>query len=63
MRDWLFATFVVICLLAVTAPGYAWLGAHIEPMTLGLPWSLVWNILWVALSFTALLVYHLTEPE
>lgn len=58
MRDWLYGTFVVICLLALTWPGYAWLGASVEPYVLGLPFSLAWNALWVTLSFVALLLYH-----
>jgi hypothetical protein len=62
IRHLLFAVFVVSCLTALIWPGYAWFGNSIEPIILGLPFSLVWVIGWVGLSFVALLVYHLTAP-
>lgn len=63
MRNALYGLFVVVCLLAVIWPGYALFGARATPLVLGLPFSLFWNILWVSLSFVALLSYHLTAPQ
>ena len=62
LRDLLYGLFVAVCLLSLGWPGYAWLGAEARPFVLGLPRSLVWNALWVGLSFLALLSYHLTDP-
>lgn len=62
VRNALFALFCAVCLVAVTWPGY--LPANrITPAVFGLPLSLAWNVLWVALSFFALLGYHVTRPE
>jgi hypothetical protein len=62
IRQLLFAVFVLCCLAALIWPGYAWFGNSIEPYVWGLPFSLIWVIGWVSLSFVALLVYHLTAP-
>jgi MFS family permease len=41
-------------------PVYPWLGNHVHPRVLGLPWSLVYVLLVIAANFVALLVlYHL----
>ena len=59
-RNALFAIYVVLCAGALTWPGYSWLGNRIEPLILGLPFSLAWVIGWVLLTFIALVVYHRT---
>ena len=41
LRDLLFALYVLCCVGALTWPGYDWLGNRIEPMVLGLPFSLL----------------------
>ena len=63
LRHVLYALFAVVCLAALSWPGYALLGNRVEPYLLGLPFVLAWNVLWIALSFAALLVYHLTARE
>ena len=63
MRNTLYAIFVLVCLLALIWPGYALFGARALPLVFGLPFSLVWNILWIGLSFFALLAYHLSAPR
>ena len=39
-------------------PLYPWLGNHIHPRVLSLPWSLTWVLLVVATNFVVLLVLH-----
>ena len=58
MRHLLLAVYTLICLAALTWPGYAWFGNSIEPYVLGVPFSLAWVILWVLLTFLALVTYH-----
>jgi len=53
----LFGAYLLVCLLALVWPVYAWAGDRIEPRVLGLPFAFAWNILWVAASFLALLAY------
>ncbi len=57
-RDLLFGLYAVCCLFALTWPGYDWFGNRIEPYVFGLPFSLVWVIGWVGLTFVALVTYH-----
>lgn len=54
----LFATHCALTLFAVTWPGYAWLGNRIEPLVLGLPFSLAWLIGWVLATLIALVLYE-----
>ncbi len=62
-RHLLLAVYVVICLGALTWPGYAWFGNSIEPYVLGVPFSLAWVILWVLLTFLVLVTYHSLGEE
>ncbi len=62
-RNLSFAAYVVVCLVGLVWPGYAWWGARFEPVVLGIPFSLTWVIGWVALTFLALLAYDLTRPR
>lgn len=39
-------------------PVYPWLGNHVHPRVLGLPWSLVWVLLVIAANFVALLLLY-----
>jgi TRAP-type C4-dicarboxylate transport system permease small subunit len=61
LRAVLFAIYVVVCLLALTWPGYSRFGNSMEPWVLGLPFSLAWVVGWVVLTFVALIVFHLTR--
>ena len=63
LRHGLLAAYVLICLAAVTWPGYPLFGARIRPMVLGLPWSLAWVVGWVLLTFVALALYDWTRPD
>jgi hypothetical protein len=61
-RRWLDALFALHCaatLVALTWPVYAWAGARVEPRILGLPFSMAWVVLWIALTFAALVLYEL----
>ena len=61
LRNPLFGLYALLCLGAMTWPGYAIFGNSIEPYVLGLPFSLVWVVGWVLLTFVVLLAYHNTE--
>ena len=61
LRNPLFGLYVVLCLLAMTGPGYSRFGNSVEPYVFGLPFSLIWVVLWVILTFCALLAYYLTD--
>ncbi len=63
MRHAALFIFCLVCLIAVASPGYGGLGNRIDPMVWGLPFALLWNMLWVALSFVALGLYHLSDKE
>lgn len=39
-------------------PVYPWLGNHVHPRVLGLPWSLVYVLLVITANFAALLVLY-----
>ena len=54
----LFAAYCVVCLLASIWPGFAYLGARIEPRVLGLPFSFAWVIGWVLLTFVVLIFFY-----
>jgi len=58
MRHVLFAGYAIACLLALTWPGYAWLGARVHPLVLGLPFCFAWNVGWVLATFAVLTLYH-----
>ncbi len=60
LRDLLFTLYVICCVGALTWPGYDWLGNRIEPLVLGLPFSLAWVIGWVGLTFLVLTIYHIS---
>ena len=63
LRHLALGLFALICLSCLGWPGYAQLGDRIEPFVLGLPFSLVWNIGWITLSFMALLLFHLADGK
>ncbi len=63
LRDLLFAIYALVCLLAMTGPGYARFGNSVEPYVLGLPFSLAWVVGWVLLTFVVLVIYHTTGDK
>lgn len=42
-------------------PVYPWLGNHVEPRVLGLPWSLTYVLLVITANFGALMVLYQTR--
>jgi TRAP-type C4-dicarboxylate transport system permease small subunit len=48
-------------LFALTWPGYHWLGNHIDPLVLGLPFSLAWIVGWCLSTCVVLGAYFLLE--
>ena len=62
LRNVLFAIYAALCLGAMTWPGYALFGNSIEPFVFGLPFSLVWIVGWVVLTFVVLTLFHATRP-
>ncbi len=59
----LLGVYAVVCLGALTWPGYALFGNTIEPYVFGLPFSLAWNVGWVVLTFVVLAIFHRTSAE
>lgn len=59
----LFALYAVVCLLAVTAPGYSAFGNRVEPMIFGLPFVFAWNVFWVLGTFVASGLYYLATER
>lgn len=57
------ALYAVLCALAVTWPGYAWISGQVVDRPLGLPFPLLWHAGWVVLTFVALVVFHLTGRD
>ncbi len=62
-RNIAYGAFVAICLAALVWPGYPLFGNRIEPRLFGLPFSLMWNVLWIGASFAALFIYDQTDPR
>ena len=62
-RQILFGFYMLICALALTWPGFRWIGNRIEPSVLGLPFSFAWNVGWILLTFLVLVVYHLLRER
>jgi hypothetical protein len=48
----------VVSTAALVWPLYPWLGNHVYPRVLGLPWSLVWVLLVIVANFGALLLLY-----
>ena len=63
IRNLLLGVYAVACVLAMTWPVYAWLGNSIEPYVLGLPFSLVWVVGWVLMTFVVMVAYHVTGTD
>lgn len=66
-RTWnaLLVGFVIVALGSLIWPGYAWLGARIDPMVFGVPFSLIWVVGWIlaTFGFIALYDYSTQEPD
>ncbi|MGE0785555.1 MAG: hypothetical protein AB7S26_07695 [Sandaracinaceae bacterium] len=53
-----FAFYALVCLAAITWPGFAWVQEHASLRVFGVPFALAYNGGWVALTFVVLAVYH-----
>ncbi len=64
-RTWniLLVGFVILALGSLVWPGYALLGARIEPMVFGVPFSLVWVVCWILATFGFLALYDYCTQE
>ncbi len=63
MRRSLLALYVVLCLGALTWPGYAWVAASVQWRPLGLPFVLLWHVAWVLLTMAVMLAFHVSGRE
>lgn len=50
--------YFVLATATLVWPIYPWLGNHVEPRVLGLPWSLVWVLGVIASNFVVLVVLY-----
>lgn len=48
--------YFALATATLVSPIYPWIGDHIEPRVLGLPWSLVWVLLIITANFVVLAV-------
>ena len=48
--------------LALIWPIYPWLGNHVEPRVMGLPWSLFYVLAWILADPGVLMVLHRALP-
>jgi hypothetical protein len=63
-RRWphvMLAVWSALVIFAITWPGYDVFGNHIDPLVLGLPFSLAWIVGWSLATFAVLGVHFLLE--
>ena len=60
--DAAFASYALLCLLALTWPGLAALSRWAPLLTFGLPTALAWTTGWVVLTFVLFSLYHRVRP-
>lgn len=58
----IFSFVMMLATLAVVWPGHAIFGSA-TPLILGLPLSFAWIILWVIISFVAMLALHFSDNK
>lgn len=58
----IFSIVMILATLSVVWPGYP-LFASPTPLVLGLPLSFAWIILWVVISFIAMLALHFSDNK
>lgn len=56
--DRLLVLFLAAAAAALVWPGPLWAGTRVEPYVLGLPFVFAWHLLWIVLTFGALVLYH-----
>jgi sterol desaturase/sphingolipid hydroxylase (fatty acid hydroxylase superfamily) len=57
LANLLLSLYVIVCLVALLAPQIFGPAAGSRPFVLGMPFCLIWSVLWVLATFLALLVY------
>jgi hypothetical protein len=60
LRNWAYGLFLLVCAASLGWPFYPLFASRIEPLFLGVPFSLAWIVAWAFLSFLATLAYDLT---
>lgn len=63
VRNFLFGAYLLLLVVMLTWPGYAWIGNRMEPTILGLPFSLAWNVGWALITFVVLTLYELSRHQ
>lgn len=58
LGSWLAVLWFMLSAAALVWPLYPWLGNHVHPRVLGLPWSLVYVLIVIAANFGALLLLY-----
>ena len=54
----LLCAYLALSLFCLIWPGYAWLGARVEPFVFGLPFAFAWHIFWVLATCIVLIAFH-----
>ena len=53
----LYALFAAACVAALVWPVYPWVAARVDARVLGLPFPILWHVLWIGAAFLALLAF------
>ncbi len=62
-RHLILGTYFAVCMIALTWPVYPMIGNRAMPLIFGIPPSFAYSIMWVLLTFVAMLSYHLATGE
>lgn len=62
-RHVLLGSYFAVCMIALIWPVYPMIGNRATPLIFGLPPSFAYSIMWVLLTFVAMLSYHLATGE
>lgn len=54
--------YFIICVLALIWPGAA-IANRIDPMIIGLPFFIFWNLAWLFMCFIGMVICYNTEGE
>ena len=57
-RHALFVGYVIVCICALTWPVYPAVAGAAGDLVLGVPFALVWHVLWIFATFAALFLYE-----
>jgi uncharacterized membrane protein len=59
--DTVVAFMLVVLLLLFTFPVYGWFANRVDPIVLGMPFSMFWIVLWTAVEFVGLAALYWLE--